>query len=249
MDGIKLTIITIVFNDVNNIEDTIKSVLKHKTQIIEYIIIDGSSKDGTLEIINQYKDAIDHIISEPDKGIYDAMNKGLFLAVGESIIFMNSGDVFNENLNLLKLINDYNLAEKILIGRSIQVYKGDSYLRTRDSKMDHLINYPAHQSIFVPKTLYKKYKYNTNLKIAADYFWIKEVMSESEYDVTYEVISTFGLGGRSSSNKFKDILTLYKEMKSSTPVVLSTIKFILFKILGQKLTFRIIYAKNYLRLK
>ncbi|RZK61390.1 MAG: glycosyltransferase, partial [Pedobacter sp.] len=88
----KLTVITIVYNNVRDIERTINSVLNQTYPKIEYIIIDGKSTDGTLDIIEKYRSKISKIVSEPDKGIYDAMNKGLALATGDYVLFMNSGD-------------------------------------------------------------------------------------------------------------------------------------------------------------
>ena len=88
----RLSVITVVFNNVKDIERTMLSVLNQTYTNIEYIIIDGGSNDGTLELIDKYKDRITKIISEKDNGIYDAMNKGLTLATGEYVLFMNSGD-------------------------------------------------------------------------------------------------------------------------------------------------------------
>ena len=89
-----LSVITIVYNNVRDIERTMLSVLNQTYHAIEYIVIDGASTDGTLDIIKQYKNRITKLISEKDKGIYDAMNKGLAIATGDYVIFMNSGDEF-----------------------------------------------------------------------------------------------------------------------------------------------------------
>jgi len=98
-----ISIITVVKNDASNIKKTIQSVLNQSYSHIQYIIIDGSSTDGTLDIINEFKDKIDTITSEPDRGIYDAMNKGIHHAQGEWIFFLNSGDVFFNDDVLLNL--------------------------------------------------------------------------------------------------------------------------------------------------
>ncbi|HWZ04155.1 MAG TPA: glycosyltransferase, partial [Mucilaginibacter sp.] len=91
-----LSVITVVYNNVQDIERTMLSVLTQTYPRIEYIIIDGKSTDGTLKIINRYKDQVAKIFSEKDEGIYDAMNKGLAAATGDYVIFMNSGDEFYE---------------------------------------------------------------------------------------------------------------------------------------------------------
>ena len=88
----KFSIITVVYNNVRDIEHTLKSVVNQSYDHIEYIVIDGQSTDGTLEIIQKYRDKITVLLSEKDKGIYDAMNKGLALATGDYVLFLNSGD-------------------------------------------------------------------------------------------------------------------------------------------------------------
>ena len=90
----KISIITVVYNDVEHIEETIKSVISQDYQNIEYLVIDGNSTDGTLEICKKYSESISRIVSESDTGIYNAMNKGVKLASGEWLFFLNSGDVF-----------------------------------------------------------------------------------------------------------------------------------------------------------
>ena len=106
MNKLKFTIITVSYNAESCIEGTIKSVLIQSYKNIEYIIIDGGSTDNTLKIINKYKKEIDIIVSEPDQGIYDAMNKGLNLAKGHFVNFLNAGDTFYNN-EVLSLVSKY----------------------------------------------------------------------------------------------------------------------------------------------
>src|SRR5690606_12018670 len=94
----KISIITVVYNNVRDIEYTIRSVISQTYPNIEYIVIDGASTDGTLDVINNYRDRINVVISEKDRGIYDAMNKGLATASGDYVLFLNSGDeLFDDN--------------------------------------------------------------------------------------------------------------------------------------------------------
>lgn len=118
----KITVITVTYNAEATIEATINSVLKQTYKDIEYIIVDGQSNDNTINIIDNYKDNIDLIISEKDSGIYDAMNKGIIRSNGDWIIFVNSGDVFASN-DVLKNIfsKEWNNDVDVIYGNSIEV--------------------------------------------------------------------------------------------------------------------------------
>ncbi len=117
----KFSIITVVYNDVENIEETIKSLLNQTYKNFEYIIIDGKSDDGTVEKIKKYEKEITYFVSEKDGGIYDAMNKGIKISSGEFLFFLNSNDFFY-NKNVLKNIaeiSEKNKKEDIIYGRQI----------------------------------------------------------------------------------------------------------------------------------
>ena len=104
MEKLKMSIVTVVFNGENYLERTIKSIVNQTYKNVEYIIIDGNSKDGTLAIIDKYKENISYWISEPDKGIYDAMNKSLDLITGDFVWFINAGDEIHDNKTIENLI-------------------------------------------------------------------------------------------------------------------------------------------------
>ena len=118
----KITIITVVKNSVDKIERCIQSIINQNYDNIEYIIIDGDSNDGTVDIINKYRDKIDKVIIENDNGIWDAMNKGLKIAKGDIVGFLNSDDAYNKNT--LKIVNNYfnNFKIDFLFG-SVKKYK------------------------------------------------------------------------------------------------------------------------------
>ncbi len=244
-----ISIVTIVFNDSKNIGKTIESVLKVKNDQVEYIIIDGNSTDETVSIILGYKNLIDVFVSENDTGIYNAMNKGLRLASGDSIIFMNSGDIFHSSFSFSHLPDIRILSQKVIIGKSIQYFNGDCYLRTSNEKTHLLVSNPPHQSVFVPKSYFKENPYDESLQIAADYYWIKGAMEKCDFEIIESVVSQFSLGGRSSSPKWNDIITVQKEMQSSFYLLKSVFKYILMNILGIKLGYRIIYFSKYERIQ
>ena len=174
---IKLSVITVVYNNFNYIEDTVLNVLnvKGNHKDIEYIIIDGGSTDGTVDIIKKYQDKITLWVSEPDKGIYDAMNKGIDLAKGEWLIFMNSGDSFyNSDQSFLNEIlfntqgrQDYD----IIYGNTLT--KNEGKIISIPLKKIHanffLLNTICHQSVFFNRKVFNTIGYyNLDYKIISD---------------------------------------------------------------------------------
>ena len=161
----KISVVTVCYNAVKDIEKTILSVVNQTYPNIEYIIIDGGSKDGTMNVVNRYKDKIDVIVSEPDKGIYDAMNKGIDRATGEWINFMNAGDCFEgENIVSQVFVADIDKCKSVLYG--------DVKLKTKGVTTAKPLKYLrcmmpfCHQSTFVKLPMEK---YDTNYRIVADY--------------------------------------------------------------------------------
>ena len=160
---LKITIITVCYNAVSNIADTIENVLGLNFPNIDFIIIDGASNDGTAEIINRYADNLTHYISEPDKGIYDAMNKGWKLASDDSfVLYLGAGDKL---LNLPKL-ESFDYAD-VIIG-NVQI--GDKYLfKGKASIMLKLGNTIHHQAEFVKKSINVTPPFSLNFPTYADF--------------------------------------------------------------------------------
>ena len=104
----KFSVITVTYNAEKVLEDTIQSVIAQTYHHVEYIIVDGASKDGTLSIIDRYRPRIHTVVSEPDKGLYDAMNKGIALASGDYLCFLNAGDCFHEDDTLQQMVHTIN---------------------------------------------------------------------------------------------------------------------------------------------
>jgi len=173
----KISIVTICYNSAATIEDTIKSVFSQNYSDIEYIIIDGGSKDGTLEIVNKYKDKISKIISEPDKGLYDAMNKGIKMATGDVIGILNSDDFFAGNDVLSKVANAFTVEIDLCYGNIEYIDRVDTnkkvrFWRAGEYKKGKLNNgwIMPHPAVFVRRNLYEKFGlFNLEFRIAADY--------------------------------------------------------------------------------
>ncbi len=203
-----VTIITVVFNSQNTIEKTIESVINQTYTKYEYIIIDGGSTDNTLKIISKYYNSITKIISEKDYGIYDAMNKGIALAKGKWINFLNAGDIFSD-IKTLEAVS--NASENYINCNLLYLdYKINNILYSPILNLNFLIkNMICHQSLFYHKSLFIKYNYDTNLELAADYKHLLKIwpilipFKISSSSITYEG------GGISSNNKKRK--QLYQE--------------------------------------
>lgn len=185
---LKISIVTVVYNDYKNIEDTINSVLSQEYNNIEYIVIDGGSTDGTVDIIKRYADRLSYWISEPDKGIYDAMNKGIEHCTGQWINFMNCGDTFNSNDVISKIFsNQENLLADVLYGDVLLQYNniGAIIRRYNNLKPDTVSTNLCHQSTFIRTELMRKYKYDTSFKIAADVYFFYQIHEKEDAQFKY----------------------------------------------------------------
>jgi glycosyltransferase involved in cell wall biosynthesis len=218
----KVSIVTVVYNNHQTINCAIQSVLSQDYPDIEYIIIDGKSTDGTIEKIQNYKDHITHFVSEPDRGIYDAMNKGLKLATGEIIGILNSDDFYVSNDIISEIVNEFEEKKVDLIFGDIVFVKPenlDKITRYYSSNNFHPNKFawgwmPGHPSCFLKRGIYEKYGYfKTDYKIAADY----EIMTRfmSKYSISYgyipKVFVKMRTGGVSSAN-FKSNWILNEEI-------------------------------------
>jgi glycosyltransferase involved in cell wall biosynthesis len=166
----KVTIITVVYNAVNTIEDTIKSVINQTYKNIEYIIVDGGSTDGTLEIIEKYRSRIDSFISEPDKGIGDGFNKGISMASGEWIGMINADDWYATDA-VDNIMHGVSKDDYVCCG-NIRLIGGNGAERDKKSKVSWLNfgMYIMHPSCFVRNCVYRQVgKYDISLKIAMDF--------------------------------------------------------------------------------
>ena len=207
---VKFSIITACLNCSSLIERTCKSIIALNYKNFEWIVIDGDSNDGTLEIIKKYQEQISCLSIELDSGIYEAMNKGIRLASGEYLIFMNAGDTFYD-CDTLSIVSK-NLGPDLLYGKTLKRSKNKDKICTYPDTInsDYLLNNTLpHQSTYFKKETFSKYGlYNETYKIAGDYELYARFILKAKISYKYinKPLSIFYLGGVSSDKKFRNIL-------------------------------------------
>lgn len=197
----KISIITVVRNGEKDLENAIKSVVNQTYRHIEYIILDGLSTDGTLDIIRKYEQQIALWKSERDSGIFDAMNKGLDLATGDWVYFLGCDDVLASPTIIEEVAAECTVPDGIYYGntylkKSNQIYTGKA------NKWTIALRNISHQAIFYPKSVYKQKKYNLDYKLTADHVYNLELFSKYAERFFYmpKLISLYNDLGMSSVN-------------------------------------------------
>ena len=184
----KFSIITVTYNAASVLEDTIQSVITQTYKNVEYIIIDGDSSDRTLEIANRYKDHIHHIVSEPDKGLYDAMNKGIKLATGDYLCFLNAGDELHEDDTLQLIVHSLtdNKLPEVIYGETAIVDEEGHFIRMRRLSAPENLTWKSfkkgmlvcHQAFFARRD--KVEPYDLSYRFSSDFDWCIKIMKKSK---------------------------------------------------------------------
>jgi glycosyltransferase involved in cell wall biosynthesis len=211
MQAPKLSIITVVYNSETLIEYTIKSVINQTYKNIEYVVIDGASKDTTLDLINNYKQHITTLVSEKDGGLYDAMNKGLRFATGDYVLFLNSGDELTSTTIIENLFANFTNADVYYSDTEIineqRVSVGQRRLTAPDNLTWKSLKYGmnvCHQS-FIPRRVLCG-SYDTVRKLNSDYDWVITILKQSKTTQKSALpIAKFLEGGTSRQNLLKGL--------------------------------------------
>ena len=207
----KVSVITVAYNSVKTIQDTIESVLRQDYPQIEYILIDGASTDGTVDIVKSYGDRITHVISEPDRGMYDALNKGLALASGDIIGMLNSDDFYIHSQVISTVVTtlqntqvDCVFADMVYVNpnnlNKVVRYYSSAPFNPRRFAYGWM---PGHPTVFIKRWAYDRYGYfKTNYKIAADYELLTRFLAKHQLPYTYvpQVWVKMRTGGISTRN-------------------------------------------------
>ena len=206
----KVSVITVVYNGIAHLEQTIRSVINQTYENIEYIIIDGGSTDGTVELLEKYDEYIDYWVSEKDSGIYDAMNKGISKATGEIVGLINADDWYEKDA-VANVVENFINSNSDVVHGSMRIIKesGDSFVKKVETDLSTfskgmLLNHPT---VFVKRTLYERYGYfNTNYKIVADWelmlrWWLQGI----SFVGVNATLANFRMGGASSAHLKKSL--------------------------------------------
>lgn len=183
----KISVITVTYNAGEVLEDTIQSVISQTYHHVEYILVDGASKDNTMAIANRYGERIHKIVSEPDKGLYDAMNKGISLATGDYLCFLNAGDSFHEDDTLQQVVHSITESElpDVLYGETAIVDKNGHFLRMRRLSAPEVLTWKSfkqgmlvcHQAFLARHTVVEPY--DLQYHFSADFDWCIRVMKKA----------------------------------------------------------------------
>jgi len=214
----KISVITVVYNGEKEIDKTILSIINQTYKKIEFIIIDGNSKDNTVKIVNKYINKINYFVSEIDEGIYDAMNKGLKKVTGDFVIFMNAGDMFYNSETIERFINQIVSKDKVYFGRAKVIDNDSVWLYPSREVTNNNIglwlkhNLPNHQAMFFPRSFYQLYSYNTSYKIGSDSDYKFQSQKDSGFVFIDDIICEFEFGGVSSVfTSFKVVKQILKD--------------------------------------
>ena len=239
-----VSIITSVYNNKETIEEAIASVLSQTYDDIEYIVVDGASTDGTIEVIKKYEGQISTFVSEQDKGIYDGLNKGVALATGDVIGFLHSDDLFEDEHVVAKIAEAFKIDDvDSIYGDLVYVSKEDTskvvrYWKSGAYGLKKLENgwMPPHPTFYVKRKVYEEHgAFDTSFKIAADYDSILRFLGREGITTRYipEVLVKMRVGGESNKSLKNLVLKTKEDLRAVKNNNVGHIRSIFFKNLSK----------------
>lgn len=210
----KYSIITVNYNNKDGLRKTIESVINQTFRDFEFIVIDGASTDGSIDVLKKYNDYITYWISEPDKGIYNAMNKGIAKATGEYLNFMNSGDCFYET-NVLEKVTSYNYKADFIVGKDYHynenTHQGHTSIQPPRTTMVHFfVATLDHQSSFIKRELFINSLYDESYQLVSDWIFFTEKIVKEQKNVMFisDIICKREEGGLSQRQRERNQLEI-----------------------------------------
>lgn len=211
-----LTIATVVFNELEGLKATVNSVKSLLSESVDYLVVNGSSDPSIDDYLMELQLQNLRFLSEPDEGLYDAMNKALGLATGDYLVFMNAGDTFDENFKPDDFLNQGGRQQRVLLGYSLEVFAGDKYLRPGLGREDMCFSSPSHQATFYPRRYYASSRYDCDIPIKADGRFTAIAIETFGCVFVPRIVCTFALGGRST--RYGDLGEVAARLRHSTSV-------------------------------
>lgn len=219
MEKVTISVITIVYNNVRDVAYTIESVLGQTYPYVEYIIVDGASNDGTMDVVNRFRDRIAKVLSEKDEGIYDAMNKGLAMATGDYVLFLNSGD---------ELFDQFTLERVVKVGQGADIIYGETKLidERRQVLGDRRHRAPAkfdwrsfrygmnicHQAIYVKRCIAEPY--DRQYQLSADIDWVIRAAKKAKTSKNVQAyVAKYLVGGMTQQRHRQGLKERYQIFK------------------------------------
>lgn len=226
----KISVVTVTFNSIQSLQETINSVLGQTYENKEYVIVDGNSSDGTKEFLGSYRNKI-RWVSEPDEGIYDAMNKALSMATGDFVIFLGADDHFLSYSTLKEATAYMNDPNAVYYGNVFRSSRNDIY-KGKFNKYKLSLENICHQSIFYPRAVYKTNKYNLKYNVYADYYYNLSIYPLFKFVYIPKTICYYNYDGFSSLNKdveFEKIVNQFVRQQNGCVAYLLRLLYLLYK--------------------
>ena len=239
-----LTVVTVVFNDPDGLRRTLDSVRPH-LDLAEHWIIDGSTTDDVREVVGAETDTRVHLLSEPDEGLYDAMNKGLDRATGEFVMFLNAGDVYLPTFDPRTFLR----GPEVVVGHVVERFADDRYLRPARHLAHRALTSAPHPATAYPRLAYTTLRYDVSIPIAADGNYTRRAIELVGGRFVPQVVAEFELGGKSS--QYSDLAVVRERLRDSRSIketaALLT-KTALWFVLPRRMFYRLLAARKYDRI-
>lgn len=243
-----LTIVTVVYNDWPGLSRTLESVTPHRSADVEHWIIDGSTDGKIYGHLNGALPERTYLLSEPDAGLYDAMNKGLDRATGRYTLFLNAGDELQPQFSLPAVQHMAGEDNPLLLGYSIEQWGRDGYLRPGLGREPDALAMPAHQATFYPRAYYSSNRYDLSRPIGADGKYTAAAARECGAVFIPVLVCRFELGGRSTRYDRAAIRARFREYASPRVRAQVLVKAAMWALLPQRWFYRLLAAGKFTRL-
>lgn len=244
----KLTIVTVVKDDLPGLQATLGSTHTLSPYPYEHWVIDGSSSSSVGEYLSRRGNV--RWISEPDSGIFDAMNKGLDRAKGDFVLFLNAGDVLSKVLDTTALFARLSTESCVLIGHTVEVYENLRWLRPAANRASDVFTSPAHQATFYPRSFYGTHRYQSQLRISGDGDYTWNAIQQCGAAYLPLIVCDFKLGGVSSNYQSSRVLKQrIREAETVRERGFLLIKFCLWRILPRGMFYSLLACFKYTPLK